>query len=150
MKLNIDMSDLQKEKRKLYYLNRKIKITGKRSPRMAAEYMVRKARVLAGNRKGIMRKNINAFKRGKNSYEVISHRWSRANEWRGNPKNQYRFPVHLWMEGKIKGSWNRIPYAAVRNKTGTPGYFSKAEKETRKRFRQGVRKDIQRALRMKF
>ena len=143
-------SNLKSEEAKLKNIRTKVKLTGGKNPRLASEYMVRTARGLAGNRRGIMRKNINAFRRGKNKYEVVSHRWSRANEWKGNPGNRYAFPVHLWMEGKIKGSWGRKPYSAVKNKTGTYRYFTIAGNKTRRIMLKAARKDIKRALIAKF
>jgi len=150
VKITLDYEDVRKEARKMASMERQLIRTGEKSPKLAAEYMVRATRVLAGNKKGIMKKNVNMFKKGKNVYEVISHRWSRQSEWKGSPNARYSFPVHLWMEGLITGSWGGIPYSAVKNKTGTVGYFSKAAGQTRYKFMRSIRRDTQRALKAKF
>lgn len=141
----MEFKDGVSEARKLGNLIKKIEKTGSKSPRLAAEFMVRTARVLAPQYKGILRKNINAFKKGKNSYEVISHRNSRVGEWIGNKSKRYPFPVHKWIEGLITGGWHKKHY------TGKGlGYFGKAAGKTRYRFFKLVRSDIQRGLRVKI
>ena len=141
MKLQIEAKDILKMEKKMKSMVGIVKRTGIKRPRLAAEYMVLKARSLAPHNKGYLRKIINAFKRGRNSYEVLSHRFPRANE----SKNR-RFPVHAWIEGIVKqGGWGNRPYTGKGLE-----YFGRAVRMTRYRFIKGIRKDIQRGLRIKF
>ena len=125
--------------------NRTIR-TGKKSPKDASKYMVMQARLMAPIKTGRLKKNINAFRRGKNSYEVVSHRFPTAKE----SPNFRKFPIHAWADGRRdKGGWKKGLYSATNN-TGTPGYFTKAAGKTRYRFFKMVVRDIRKGLAIKI
>jgi len=138
------------ESRKIKNLIKQLELAKKKDTKTAAELMTRTARILAGNRTGRMRSNINMFRRGSGRYEVVSSRWSLQNEWQGSPDKQYRFPVHLWMEGLVTGSRQRKLYSAVTNKTGTFNYWTKAKNKSSSKFVKIVRNRLTRALSVKI
>ena len=144
-KLMINGGSPRMLEKKLRTIQNRVVRTAKKSPRDAATYMVIQARILAPTKTGRLKKNINAFKRGKNSYEVISHRFPTAKE----SKNR-RFPVHAWVDGRRQvGGWKLGPYSATVNGANV-GYFTKAAGKTRYIFFKMVVKDIRRGLVIKI
>ena len=140
-KMYINAGSVKREEKKMQSIINYVKRTGKKSPRMAAEFMVRNARAIAPVDKGILKKNINSFKRGRNSYEVISHRFPRAGE---SPRRD--FPVHAWIDGRRNvGGWKKGPYTGK-----CLGYFTKAAGKTRFRFFKMFIRDVRKGLSIKI
>jgi len=145
VKLQIVGEDIKKMANKLRSISNQVKRTGKKSPRLAAEYMVIQARIMAPHKTGRMIRNINAFKRGRNSYEVLSHRFPLASE---SPRRD--FPIHAWVDNRRNvGGWKKGPYSAT-NHTGTPGYFTKAAGKARYKFFKMVIRDVRKGLSIKI
>jgi len=147
VKVIVHGNDVRQLAKKMGTIERNIVKTGKKSPRDAAKYMVMQARILAPHRTGRLKKNINAFKRGKNSYEVVSHRFPTGAE----SPNFRGFPVHAWVDGRRDvGGWKKGLYSATAKGNTHAGYFTKAAGKTRYRFFKMVIRDLRRGLAIKI
>ena len=119
----------------------------RRGPITAAKYMAAQMRSLAPRSSGNLVRSIKRRKnkvevRGSNKYNGFPYiHWINATPGIGLDKVAYK---------KRWGDKKKYSYAEVSNKTGTPGFYFKSLRNTRRFFRQAMLDAFRKSLRAEF